>query len=183
MKTKEYEFYVARDKNGAVTMFDVEPILDTDSSEWISSNGQFKELDPREYIQVTFENSPMKFTVDYEMDFDDDGTNVVEMNVGDIFTYSNGIFRVVAFNGNLYYIDDIHFDSDCYVSEYNHSMTDVDIFNTFDDLKRVENKEKAFTQFTTMKIRALKSIEIVKKSVEIVNELYNEFKIIKGENK
>lgn len=182
MKNKEYEFYVARDKNGAVTMFDIEPILDSDSSEWISANGQFKELDSREYIQVTFENSPMRFTIDYEMDFDDNGTNVVELNVDDIFTYSNGIFRVVALNGSLYYLDDIRFDSDWYVSEYNHSMTDIDIFNTFDDLKRVENKEKAFTQFTMMKIRALKSIEMVKKSVEIVNELYNEYKNIKGEN-
>lgn len=70
MKNKEYEIYVARDKKGTIAMFDVEPVLDPDSLEWISVNGKFKELDFREYIQVTFENSPMKFTVDCEIDFD-----------------------------------------------------------------------------------------------------------------
>lgn len=70
MKNKEYDIYVARDKKGTIAMFDVEPVLDPDSLEWISVNGKFKELDFREYIQVTFENSPMKFTIDSEIDFD-----------------------------------------------------------------------------------------------------------------
>ena len=69
MKNKEYEFYVARDKKGTIAMFDVEPVLDPDSLEWISVNGKFKELDFREYIQVTFENSPMKFTIDCEIEY------------------------------------------------------------------------------------------------------------------
>lgn len=68
MENKKYDIYVARDKKGTIAMFDVEPVLDPDSYEWISVNGKFKELDVHEYIQVTFENSPMKFTVDCEIE-------------------------------------------------------------------------------------------------------------------
>lgn len=183
MKNKEYEFYVARDKNDTLAMYDVEPILDPDSSEWISANGKFREIDSHEYSQVTFENSPMKFTIVCDLEFDDGVKDDFEFNVGDIFTYSDGIiriFNVVASGGDLYYIDDICFNSDLNVGLYNHSMTAIDIVKTFKDLKRVENM--SFTQFMKMKISALNAIEVAQMVADNVSELYNEYKSMKGEN-
>jgi len=67
--------YVARDKNGLLTLFSAKPILHENKSEWISEEGapevfidpegpyDCMPLEDTLYPEITFENSPIELTL------------------------------------------------------------------------------------------------------------------------
>lgn len=61
LKKKRAYHYIARDKDGALFLFEIEPILSVDEGKFVTSEWlQYIEDNDGTYDTVTFENSPVK---------------------------------------------------------------------------------------------------------------------------
>lgn len=167
--------YVARDKNGTLAIFNLKPILDPDSGEWIAKDGKFTEIDNREYRYVTFENSPVEYSISDGNDFDKYETTTTNVCVGDVYKYKHGVFYVGSIEGsNLCYIDSIQFDGNGNVVIHENIIFYIDDFDTFEELERVNSD--TFQEIMFNAKAYVEATRVEEKSKQMLNDLFENLK-------